>query len=91
MVCKLRDWLRLNGQKRLCATLPDLMSAPPQSGQCPLLGSVIDDSGTMLAILDHLLRSRGHEVITARDGVEGVKAAASKVPNLICVTSRCRD
>ena len=76
--------LRLNGQKRLCATLPDLMSAPPtERSMSPSPILVIDDSGTMLAILDHLLRSRGHEVITARDGVEGVKAAASKVPNLI--------
>ena len=44
---------------------------------------VIDDSRTVLAIFGHLLRSRGHKVITAKDGDEGVKTAASKVPDLI--------
>ena len=37
----------------------------------------------MLAVFCHLLRSRGHKVITAKDGDEGVKTAASKVPDLI--------
>ena len=44
---------------------------------------IIDDSRTVLTIFGHLLRSRGHRVITANDGVEGVKAAVSKVPSLI--------
>ena len=44
---------------------------------------IIDDSRTVLTIFGHLLRSRGHRVITAKDGVEGVNAAASKVPRLI--------
>ena len=44
---------------------------------------VIDDSRTVLAIFGHLLRSRGHKIITAKDGDEGVKTAASKVPDLI--------
>ncbi len=44
---------------------------------------VIDDSGTMRAILSHLLRDLGHDIITARDGVEGIEAAANKKPRLI--------
>ena len=44
---------------------------------------VIDDSRTVLAIFGHLLRSRGHKVITAKDGDEAVKTAVSKVPDLI--------
>jgi len=44
---------------------------------------VIDDSRTVLAIFGHLLRSRGHKVITAKDGDEAAKTAASKVPDLI--------
>lgn len=37
----------------------------------------------MLAIFGHLLRSRGHEVIAAKNGIEGVKAAVSAAPDLI--------
>ena len=62
----------------------DVMPALQRSG--PMFPStilVIDDSRTVLAIFGHLLRSRGHKVITAKDGDEGVKTAATKVPDLI--------
>ena len=44
---------------------------------------VIEDNETNLYMMRFMLEENGYQVVEARDGVEGVKLAASEVPDLI--------
>jgi two-component system cell cycle response regulator len=44
---------------------------------------VIEDTPELLELLAIILRSAGHEAITANNGVEGLTAARSDLPDLI--------
>ncbi|UFS69242.1 response regulator [Geomonas sp. RF6] len=44
---------------------------------------VVDDSPSVTAIIESALKKEGYHVITASDGVEGLKLAFSTIPNLI--------
>ena len=44
---------------------------------------VVDDSREITAVIGGALRSEGYEVLTANDGVEGLKIAFSRNPDLI--------
>ncbi len=44
---------------------------------------IVDDSTTQLSGISKMLSKKGHEVITAEDGVQGVEKATSEMPDLI--------
>jgi two-component system cell cycle response regulator DivK len=44
---------------------------------------VIEDNEQNLYLVTFLLERRGHEVIAARDGKQGIRTAAQQVPDLI--------
>ena len=44
---------------------------------------IVDDSSTQIAGIAKTLSKKGHEVITAEDGVQGVEKASSEKPDLI--------
>ena len=44
---------------------------------------VIDDDPDLLAMLQDLFRGRGFEVVTARDGAEGLRLSQERRPDLI--------
>jgi DNA-binding response OmpR family regulator len=44
---------------------------------------VVDDDPDLAEILTDLLRAQGHEVRTARDGEEGLKQVAERMPDLV--------
>jgi twitching motility two-component system response regulator PilH len=44
---------------------------------------VIDDSPTMLYMVEHMLSKDGHEVVTATDGATAVSLAVEQTPDLI--------
>jgi CheY-like chemotaxis protein len=58
-------------------------AAPSANLQHTPLVLVIDDSETFLAIAGDLLLREGIEVITARDGHEGLRKIASEHPDLV--------
>jgi twitching motility two-component system response regulator PilH len=44
---------------------------------------IVDDSPTQTLSLAKILKKHGHEIITAKDGMEGVAIAKEEVPDLI--------
>lgn len=44
---------------------------------------IVEDNQTNLALMEYLLRAFGYEVLSARDGEEGVTVALSERPDLI--------
>jgi CheY-like chemotaxis protein len=44
---------------------------------------VVDDNGPNLELVEYLLRSAGHFVLTAADGAEGLLVAAKEAPDLV--------
>lgn len=44
---------------------------------------IVEDNQTNLALMEYLLRAFGYEVLTARDGEEGVTVAEREQPDLI--------
>jgi CheY-like chemotaxis protein len=44
---------------------------------------IVEDNQTNLALMEYLLRAFGYEVLTARDGEEGVVVAEREQPDLI--------
>ena len=44
---------------------------------------IVEDNQTNLALMEYLLRSFGYEVLSARDGEEGVAVALRERPDLI--------
>jgi hypothetical protein len=51
---------------------------------------VVEDNEVNQRILVRRLERRGHEVVLANDGGEGVAMAASETPDLMRVSSRAR-
>ncbi len=44
---------------------------------------IVDDSTTQISGISKMLSKKGHEVITAEDGLQGVEKATSELPDLI--------
>jgi twitching motility two-component system response regulator PilH len=44
---------------------------------------IVDDSPTQTLSLSKILKKHGHEVITAKDGAEGVEVAKAELPDLV--------
>jgi len=44
---------------------------------------IVEDSPTQAMSLTKLLKKHGHEVLTARDGAEGVEVAKAELPDLV--------
>ncbi|HCK81846.1 MAG TPA: response regulator [Candidatus Competibacter sp.] len=44
---------------------------------------IVDDSPTQTLSLAKILKKNGHEVITAKDGAEGVQVAKTELPDLV--------
>jgi DNA-binding response OmpR family regulator len=44
---------------------------------------VVDDDASIVQLLEHLLKTEGHEVFTARNGKEGLALAGRDKPDLI--------
>ncbi|PIE83575.1 MAG: two-component system response regulator [Candidatus Contendobacter odensis] len=44
---------------------------------------IVDDSPTQTLSLSKILKKHGHEIITAKDGIEGVEAAKAELPDLV--------
>lgn len=63
--------------------VPTTSAAPSPSPQHTPRVLVVDDSETFLAIAGDLLQRDGIEVITARDGHEGLRKIASEHPDLV--------
>lgn len=72
------------------ATRDDILAAVKQhylrgetAGNTTLKVLVVDDSSEITSIIGGALRREGYEVLTANDGVEGLKIAFSQNPDLI--------
>ena len=44
---------------------------------------IVDDSPTQTLSLAKILKKNGHDVITAKDGAEGVQVAKAELPDLV--------
>ena len=44
---------------------------------------IVDDSPTQTLSLAKILKKHGHEILTARDGAEGVEVAKAEIPDLV--------
>ena len=44
---------------------------------------IVEDSPTQAMSLTRLLKKHGHEVLTARDGAEGIEVAKAELPDLV--------
>ncbi len=44
---------------------------------------IVDDSPTQTLSLAKILKKHGHEVLTAKDGVEGIEVAKAELPDLV--------
>ena len=44
---------------------------------------IVDDSPTQTMSLAKILKKNGHDVITAKDGAEGVQVAKAELPDLV--------
>ena len=44
---------------------------------------IVDDSPTQAMSLTRLVKKHGHEVLTARDGAEGIEVAKAELPDLV--------
>jgi twitching motility two-component system response regulator PilH len=44
---------------------------------------IVDDSPTQTMSLAKILKKHGHEIITAKDGIEGVEVAKAELPDLV--------
>ncbi len=44
---------------------------------------IVDDSPTQTLSLTKIVKKHGHEILTAKDGVEGVEVAKAELPDLI--------
>ncbi len=56
------------------------MRTPPQI-------LIVDDNPANLDIFETRLAAHGYDIITARDGAEGLAVAIERKPDLICSTS----
>ena len=46
---------------------------------------VVDDESDIRTYLSTLLKKNGYEVVTAKDGVEGIEVAKRESPDLVCL------
>jgi twitching motility two-component system response regulator PilH len=44
---------------------------------------IVDDSPTQTLSIAKILKKQGHEVLTAKDGAEGVQVATAELPDLV--------
>jgi twitching motility two-component system response regulator PilH len=44
---------------------------------------IVDDSPTQTLSLSKILKKHGHEILTAKDGIEGVEVAKAELPDLV--------
>jgi twitching motility two-component system response regulator PilH len=44
---------------------------------------IVDDSPTQTLSLTKIVKKHGHEILTAKDGVEGVEIAKAELPDLV--------
>lgn len=44
---------------------------------------IVDDSPTQTLSLAKILKKHGHEILTAKDGVEGIDVAKAELPDLV--------
>ncbi len=44
---------------------------------------IVDDSPTQTLSLAKVLKKHGHEILTAKDGMEGVEVAKAELPDLV--------
>ena len=44
---------------------------------------IVDDSPTQTLSLSKILKKHGHEILTAKDGEEGVEVALAELPDLV--------
>ncbi len=44
---------------------------------------IVDDSPTQTLSLAKIVKKHGHEILTAKDGIEGVEVAKAELPDLI--------
>ena len=44
---------------------------------------IVEDSPTQAMSLTRLLKKHGHEVLTAKDGAEGIEVAKAELPDLV--------
>lgn len=44
---------------------------------------IVDDSPTQTLSLTRILKNHGHDVITAKDGAEGIEVAKAELPDLV--------
>lgn len=44
---------------------------------------IVDDSPTQTLSLAKILKKHGHEILTAKDGMEGVEVAKAEIPDLV--------
>ena len=44
---------------------------------------IVDDSPTQTLSLSKILKKHGHEILTAKDGEEGVEVAKAELPDLV--------
>ena len=44
---------------------------------------IVDDSPTQTLSLTKIVKKHGHEILTAKDGIEGVEVAKAELPDLI--------
>ncbi|MBL4590486.1 MAG: response regulator [Phycisphaerales bacterium] len=49
----------------------------------PLTILVVDDEPDLLELIEYNIAQRGHTVLTASDGAEGLRLAKSRVPDLV--------
>ena len=47
---------------------------------------IVDDSPTQTLSLAKILKKNGHDVMTAKDGAEGVEVAKAELPDLVPVS-----
>ncbi|MDX1419477.1 MAG: response regulator transcription factor, partial [Rubricoccaceae bacterium] len=65
--------------------MPAAPAAGPAPGDAHATVLLVDDEPDLLELLTYTLEREGYRVLTARDGVEGLKAAEAEQPDLFIV------
>jgi len=73
----------LTAQKCLTESVVAANSKPSEPSDFKLRVLVVEDDPTMMVLLESMLKTAGHTVVTARDGVEALKAVSQHKPQLI--------
>ena len=59
------------------------LPAPAEPGAAPVRVLVMEDDPSVRSLLDILLESEGYEVVTASDGLAGLRQASAQPPALV--------